>query len=255
MPKNIVVGNWKMNTTLMEGVELFKELIKKNRSKKSNNRADLIIVAPPFTHLASFGELNDNADIIYLAAQNCASETSGAYTGEISAAMVKSAGADYVIIGHSERRQYFNESEDELVKKINVALQENLKPIFCCGESLKERESEKHLQIVEKQIKSSLFHLSAQNFLNVIIAYEPVWAIGTGLTASAEQAQEMHSHIRSIVGQRYGAEIADNLAILYGGSCNPGNANTLFGKTDVNGGLIGGASLKPDDFLSIIHSF
>ena len=255
MPKNIVVGNWKMNTTLIEGVELFKELISRNKNKKGENRADIIIVSPPFTHLASFAELIDNADIVYLAAQNCASELSGAYTGEISASMVKSAGADYVIIGHSERRQYFNESNKELAKKANMALQENLIPIFCCGESLKERESEKHLVVVEEQIKSSLFHLTKQDFINVIIAYEPVWAIGTGLTASAEQAQEMHSHIRSIVNKHYGAEISANLTILYGGSCNPGNARTLFEKRDVNGGLIGGASLKPDDFLSIIHSF
>ncbi|HET6243673.1 MAG: triose-phosphate isomerase [Bacteroidetes bacterium] len=255
MRKKIVAGNWKMNTTLDEGILLLKEVLEKNKNSKAINSADLVIIAPPFTHLARFSELVKNAQDIFLAAQNCSSKKSGAYTGEIAASMVKSAGAEYVILGHSERREYFNEKDSELAQKINQALENDLKPIFCCGESLKERESGMFFQTVSQQIESALFHLSAEQFMQLIIAYEPVWAIGTGLSASAQQAQDMHTHIRKIIALKFGSIAAENLTILYGGSCNPTNAKELFANADVDGGLIGGASLKPEDFYTIINSY
>ncbi|MDQ3190118.1 MAG: triose-phosphate isomerase [Bacteroidota bacterium] len=255
MREKIVAGNWKMNTTLNTGVELLKEVIEKTKASKTQNSADRVIIAPPFTHLSRFAELINKSEGIYLAAQNCSSSDSGAFTGEVSAEMIKSAGADYVIIGHSERREHFNEKGEELANKIDLALENDLIAIFCCGESLQQREAEHYFKTISQQIESSLFHLKAESFSQIIIAYEPVWAIGSGKSASAEQAQEMHAHIRKVIEQKFGNEISEKLVILYGGSCKPCNASELFGNKDVDGGLIGGASLKADDFNSIINSY
>jgi triosephosphate isomerase (TIM) len=252
MRKKIVAGNWKMNKTLEEGLELFNQI---NESLKDGKaKADTVVIAPSFIHLAKFAELPAEGKIA-LAAQNCSSQESGAFTGEVSASMVKSAGASYVILGHSERRQYFKESAEELVLKVRLALANGLTPIFCCGESLAERERSNHFQTVEEQLGASLFCFEGEDLKNLVIAYEPVWAIGTGLTASSEQAQQMHSHIRSLLQGRYGAGFAEEIPLLYGGSCNAQNAAELFSQKDVDGGLIGGASLKPQDFLTIINAF
>ncbi len=251
MRKKIVAGNWKMNKALNEGVELFNELLS---LAKEEIKADKVIVAPPFIHLAVLSDKAEGSKIS-LSAQNCHVKESGAFTGETSAAMVKSTGAEYVIIGHSERRQYFHESSEELELKVKMALSEGLIPIFCCGESLNERERENHFQTIAEQIESSLFRFEEDDIKNIIIAYEPVWAIGTGLTASKEQAQQMHSYIRSLLRDKYGQELAESISILYGGSCNAQNAKELFSQQDVDGGLIGGASLKAKDFFTIINSF
>jgi triosephosphate isomerase (TIM) len=251
MRKKIVAGNWKMNKTLSEGIELFNELLSLAKEKP---KADHVIVATPFIHLALLAE-KASGSMISLSAQNCYCKESGAFTGEISAAMVKSTGAEYVIIGHSERRQYFHESPEELELKVKMALSEGLSPIFCCGESFNERERENHFQTITEQIESSLFRLDKSDFKNIIIAYEPVWAIGTGLTATKEQAQQMHEHIRSLLRDKYGQELAESISILYGGSCNAENAKELFSQKDIDGGLIGGASLKAKDFFTIVNSF
>jgi triosephosphate isomerase (TIM) len=253
MRKKIVAGNWKMNASVSEGKELFKEILNsKNQAKGSS--ADLLIIAPSFVHLAVLADLNKNSEV-FLAAQNSASKESGAFTGEVSPLMVKSAGAEYVILGHSERRQYFKESAEELKLKVDLALKEGLKVIFCCGESLSERENNSYFQTITSQLESSLFHLSKGDFKNIIIAYEPVWAIGTGITAKPNQAQEMHQHIRTFIKSKYGEDTAENISILYGGSCNASNAKEIFSNPDVDGGLIGGASLKAEDFISIYNSF
>jgi triosephosphate isomerase (TIM) len=251
MRKKIVAGNWKMNKVISEGLELVEEV-------KKNARKDLpedvyLILAPPFTHLATIK--NILPENIGLAAQNCAAEASGAFTGEVSASMIASAGARYVIIGHSERRMYFNESDAELNKKLKIALASGLSPIFCCGENLHEREKGIHTEVVKKQIELALADITEDDFNNIIIAYEPVWAIGTGKTATSEQAQEMHLFIRTQIREMYSEDTATNTPILYGGSCNPKNARELFANNDVDGGLIGGASLKADDFLAIARSF
>jgi triosephosphate isomerase len=249
MRKKIVAGNWKMNKTLQEGIDLAK------RVNELNERLDGdvgVIVAPPFTHLS---EVSRYLTRVGLAAQDCAAETSGAFTGEVSAAMVRSARADYVIIGHSERRTIFGEDDALLNKKVKMALEHGLIPIFCCGELLEEREAGKLYEVVKTQIEVALFDLDADDMGRIIIAYEPVWAIGTGVVATPEQAQEMHAYIRQLIRDQYGEDTARDLTILYGGSCKPSNARELFANPDVDGGLIGGASLNAEDFIAIVQSF
>ena len=249
MRKNIVAGNWKMNKNLQEGVAFVNELNETLAGKTIN--CDVVIGAP-FIHLASVASLAKGFGI---AAENCADKAEGAYTGEVSAAQVASTGAKYVILGHSERRAYYGETDAILTDKVNLALQNGLTPIFCIGEVKEEREANKHFEVVETQIANALFGLSAEDFSKLVLAYEPVWAIGTGLTATADQAQEIHAYIRSVIAKKYGQEIADNTTILYGGSCNGSNAKDLFSRPDVDGGLIGGASLAVDKFLPIIEAF
>ena len=251
MRKNIVAGNWKMNTTLQEGLVLAKELddVLKDRSVQCD-----VVVCVPFTHLTSVVEVIDTTRI-GVAAQNSADKAKGAYTGEVSAAMVASTGAKYVILGHSERRTYYHDTPAILKSKVGLALSNGLTPIFCIGEVLAEREAGTHFEVVDAQINESLFELSVEDFSKLVLAYEPVWAIGTGVTATSDQAQEMHAHIRQTIAAQYGAEIADNTTILYGGSCNAGNAKELFANPDVDGGLIGGASLSVENFLPIIEAF
>ena len=251
MRKNIVAGNWKMNTTLQEGVALAEEVNAALADRKAN--CDVIICVP-FTHLASIAAKIDQQKL-GLCAENCADHEKGAYTGEVSAAMVASTGATYVILGHSERRQYYGETAETLRAKVALALANGLTPIFCIGEVLEERDANKHFDVVKAQIVDGLFNLSAEDFGKIILAYEPVWAIGTGKTATADQAEEMHAHIRKTVEEKYGKEVAENTSILYGGSCKPSNAKELFAKPDVDGGLIGGASLKCADFMGIVDAF
>ena len=247
MRKNIVAGNWKMNKNLQEGIALAKELNEALTADKPN--CD-VVICTPFIHLASVTPIVDEA-IIGVGAENCADKVSGAYTGEVSAEMVASTGAKYVILGHSERRSYYGETVEILEEKVKLALANNLTPIFCIGEVLEERQAEKQNEVVAAQL-ASVFTLSAEDFGKIILAYEPVWAIGTGLTATPEQAQDIHAYIRSLIVEKYGQEVADNCSILYGGSCKPSNAKELFANPDVDGGLIGGASLKAADFCAII---
>lgn len=249
MRKNVVAGNWKMNTTLEEGVELANQINSLLKGKKVN--CDVVICVP-FTHLTSVNAVIE-PELVKLGAENCSEHEKGAYTGEVSAAMVKSTGATHVILGHSERRQYFGENNEQLLAKTKLALANGLTPIFCIGEVLEERENGTYNEVVKGQVEA-LFELSAEDFGKIILAYEPVWAIGTGKTATAEQAQDMHAHIRSVIASKYGKEVADNTSILYGGSCKPTNAAELFAKPDVDGGLIGGAALKADSFLGIIEA-
>jgi triosephosphate isomerase (TIM) len=247
MRQQIVAGNWKMNKTLEEGLELTKEILEKVDKPKG-----LVVIAPPLTHLKEVGKMLKVRKHFHLAAQNCHHETKGAFTGEVSADMVASVGADFVIIGHSERRQYFKEKNDILAAKVNLTLARGMRPIFCCGEPLHIREVDTHVGYVAKQLKGSLFHLHEEEFRKVVIAYEPIWAIGTGRTASSQQAQDMHQAIRVLISKKYGKSVADATPILYGGSCNAQNAPELFAQPDVDGGLIGGASLKAEDFAAII---
>jgi triose-phosphate isomerase len=251
MRKNIVAGNWKMNTTLPEGVALAKDV---NEALKGVDAKCDVIICVPFTHLASVNDVI-NSEKLGLGAENCADHKSGAYTGEVSAPMVASTGATYVILGHSERRQYYGETSEILKEKVNLALANNLTPIFCVGEVLEQRENGSYLEVVKKQIEEALFDLSAEDFSKIILAYEPVWAIGTGKTATDDQAQEMHAYIRGVIADKYGKEVADNTSILYGGSCKPSNAKALFAKPDVDGGLIGGASLDAESFMGIVTAF
>lgn len=251
MRKKIVAANWKMNLTLDEGKALVNDIIK---GLPVLTESKQVVIAPPYIHLVNVGAQLQGKANIFLGAQNCYSEASGAYTGEISAAMLKSAGVVYVIIGHSERREYFKEDDAMLAKKVDQALSNGLKVIFCCGEQLEVRDANTQNSFVEKQVRDGLFHLDAAQLKNVVIAYEPIWAIGTGRTATAEQAQDMHAHIRSVISKQYGAEAADNISILYGGSCKPSNAGELLACPDVDGGLIGGASLKANEFLGIIDA-
>ncbi len=251
MRQNIVAGNWKMNNTLEEGVALAKEV---NEILKANKPNCQVVLGAPFIHLTEVVKTVD-AELVGVAAQNCADKVSGAYTGEISASMVKSTGAQYVILGHSERRAYYGETNAILKEKTDLTLANGLTPIFCIGEVLEERESGKHFEVVKEQIEEALFHLSAEEFGKVVLAYEPVWAIGTGKTASPEQAQEIHAFIRQTLANKYGAEVANETSILYGGSCKPSNAKELFANPDVDGGLIGGASLNAEDFHGIIAAF
>lgn len=250
MRKNVVAGNWKMNTTLEEGVELANQINGLLKGKKVD--CD-VVVCVPFTHLTSVNAVLE-PELVGLGAENCSEHEKGAYTGEVSAAMVKSTGAGYVILGHSERRQYFGENNEQLLAKTKQALANGLTPIFCVGEVLEERENGTFNEVVAGQVEA-LFELSAEDFGKIIVAYEPVWAIGTGKTATAEQAQDMHAHIRKVIENKYGKEVADNTSILYGGSCKPSNAKELFAKPDVDGGLIGGAALQAESFLGIIESF
>lgn len=252
MRKQIVAGNWKMNKTLNEGLELAGRVLE--LLKEKGEKAADVILAPPFIFLPDMMKIID-PKLISVAAQNCASEEKGAYTGEISAEMIASTGATHVIIGHSERRTYFNEDDKVLSKKVAIALKNNLHPIFCCGEILNQREKGIHFDVIQKQLDNSLFSLDPGDFNRVIIAYEPVWAIGTGVTATPDQAQEMHRYIRGLVNKRYGSSVSEDVTILYGGSCKPSNARELFINPDVDGGLIGGASLVAEDFVSIVYSF
>ncbi|MDR3253095.1 MAG: triose-phosphate isomerase [Tannerella sp.] len=251
MRKKIVAGNWKMNTTLPEGLALAKGL---NEALKGKATKCDVVAGVPFTHLASVVAVVDT-DKIGIGAENCADKDKGAYTGEVSAAMIASTGAKYVIIGHSERRAYYHETPEILREKVLLALAAGLTPIFCIGEVLAEREAGNHFAVVDAQVAGSLFDLSADDFGKLVLAYEPVWAIGTGVTASSEQAQEIHAHIRRTVAAKYGETVADDTSILYGGSCNKDNARELFANPDVDGGLIGGASLSVDKFLPIIEAF
>ena len=250
MRKNIVAGNWKMNKTLQEGIALAKELNEALANEKPN--CD-VIICTPFIHLASVTPLVDAAKI-GVGAENCADKESGAYTGEVSAPMVASTGATYVILGHSERRQYYGETSATLNKKMAQAYANGLIPIYCVGENLDEREAGKHFDVVKAQIEEVVYNLTEEQYKNLVIAYEPVWAIGTGKTASAEQAQEIHAYIRQVLTAKFGAA-AQETAILYGGSCKPSNAAEIFAKEDVDGGLIGGAALKAEDFLAIGKGF
>lgn len=250
MRKNIVAGNWKMNTTVPEGVKLAREVSELVNGKEVKCG---VIVCTPFTHLTSVAEVLKDGKVC-LGAENCARHDKGAYTGEVSAAMVKSTGAQYVILGHSERRQYFGENNEELSEKLRLALDNGLLPIFCVGEVLEQRENGSFNEVVSGQLEP-IMALPAEDFAKVIIAYEPVWAIGTGKTATADQAQDMHAHIRKVLADKFGAQAADDCTILYGGSCKPSNARELFAKPDVDGGLIGGAALKAPDFMGIIEAF
>jgi triosephosphate isomerase len=251
MRKKIVAANWKMNLTLNEGKTLMDDIL---MDLPVLNETRRVVIAPPYPYLTSVNDQLDGRYYITLGAQNCYSEASGAYTGEVSAAMLHSVGVHSVIIGHSERREYFKENNATLALKVNQALKNNLQVIFCCGEPLDIRDAGTENTYVETQIKEGLFHLDATQLQKVVIAYEPIWAIGTGRTASAQQAQDMHAHIRNVIALQYGNEAAANMPILYGGSCKPSNAAELFACTDVDGGLIGGASLKADEFLGIINA-
>ncbi len=249
MRKKIVAGNWKMNTTLSEGVKLAMDV--ETLASQVNNSA-IVIVCTPATHLTEVKKIIKKVE---LGAQNCAAEISGAFTGEISAAMIASAGAKYVIIGHSERRSYYHETDAILAKKVKLALANNLTPIFCIGEVLAERETNKHFEVVKSQLENGIFDLAEADFSKLVIAYEPVWAIGTGKTATSAQAQEIHKYIRETVASKFGKTVAEKISILYGGSCNDKNAAELFANPDVDGGLIGGAALKPESFIAIVKSF
>lgn len=250
MRKKIVAGNWKMNTTVAEGVELAKAVAAKAPEVPSSVK---LIIAPPFTHLVPVADAIKGSGI-GLSAQNCADKEKGAYTGEVAADMLVSAGCSYTILGHSERRQYYGETDAKLVEKVKLAIAHGLSPIFCVGENLEEREAGRHFEVVTEQVKNVLYTLSAEDMAKVVIAYEPVWAIGTGKTATAEQAQEIHACIRKVVAEKFGA-LAEEITILYGGSCKPSNAKELFACPDIDGGLIGGAALKADDFIAIALSF
>jgi len=247
----IVAGNWKMNQTLEEGKNLAQTI--KSQEKEIPEDVKTIII-PPFIHLSEISKILEPSSI-RLGAQNCADEEKGAYTGEVSAQMVQSTGAQYVIIGHSERRAYFHEDDKMLLKKLKLAIKHGLYPILCCGESLRDREENQHFEVVSRQLNNSIFELDPSAFSRVIIAYEPVWAIGTGKTATPEIAQEMHNHIRNLVQENYTEEAAKEKVILYGSSCKPSNSRELFQQPDIDGGLIGGASLKPNDFIEISKSF
>ncbi len=252
MRKKIVAGNWKMNIDLEKGVQLFNEI---QQLLKEEVKADQeVIICPPYIHLSSLSQIVDPNINLSIGAQNCHQADSGAFTGEVSASIIASAGASYVIIGHSERRLYFAESNSLLAQKLDVVLKNGLSPIFCIGETLEQRNSETYFEVIKEQITEASFHLQGADYRKMVLAYEPVWAIGTGLTASPEQAQEIHSFIRNLLADKYDQDLANNMTILYGGSCNPKNAAELFAKADIDGGLIGGASLKAQDFVDIIKA-
>jgi triosephosphate isomerase len=253
MRKKIVAGNWKMNLDYNEGLSLFSEIT--NMVKDELTGKQEAIICSPFIHLHSLVQLAKSYDKVLVGAQNAHQAESGAYTGEVSAKMVKSVGAEYVILGHSERRQYFGEDNALLAKKTDMALKHDLKPIFCIGETLQERQANEHFDIIKSQLTEGVFHLDATQFAKLVLAYEPVWAIGTGVTATSEQAQEIHEFIRKEIAAKYSQQLADDTTILYGGSCNPKNAPELFAMADIDGGLIGGASLKSRDFVDILKVF
>lgn len=248
--KLIAAGNWKMNLDYDQGRDLAKAIVSGLQPSDV-----LVILGTPYLHLKNISGIIKDISNVKLAAQNCHQEESGAYTGEISAGMLKSCGVDYVILGHSERREYFNESDGLIAKKIDIVLKHGMLPIYCCGEKLEVREAGKHQELVGEQVKTALFHLTEEQMKQVVVAYEPVWAIGTGKTATPEQAQEMHRYIRGLIREKFGKKVADGTSILYGGSVKPDNANELFAQPDVDGGLVGGASLKAADFLAIASSF
>ncbi|QZE14713.1 triose-phosphate isomerase [Halosquirtibacter laminarini] len=252
MRKKIVAGNWKCNTSLQEGVELAQAV---NSVVLERGAEDVtVVLGVPFTHITKVID-TVNTDRINVSSQNCAAEAKGAFTGEVSASMVKSTGSTHVILGHSERREYYNETSEILNKKVALTLENGLTPIYCCGEPLTIREANNQNDFVKQQLEETVFTLSSEDFSKIVIAYEPIWAIGTGVTASTEQAQDMLAYIRSIIAEKYGNEIAEATSILYGGSCSPKNAAELFAQKDIDGGLIGGASLKPEDFLAIINAY
>jgi triosephosphate isomerase (TIM) len=248
--KRIVAGNWKMNLSYLEGRDLAMEI-----SARISPSDTLVVLAPPFIHLNNIGNIIYGIANLSLGAQNCHWAEHGAYTGEVSARMLASVAVSHVIIGHSERRQYFGETDEQLARKTDAALMHGLSPIFCCGELLEAREAGQQESVVAAQLENALFHLRDEDIKKVVIAYEPVWAIGTGKTASPDQAQEMHAFIRSLLSKQYGEATAQQISILYGGSCNPANAREIFSQPDVDGGLIGGASLKAEDFMAIVSSF
>ncbi|WP_299121962.1 triose-phosphate isomerase [uncultured Tenacibaculum sp.] len=250
MRQKIVAGNWKMNKNLEEAKQLIKGIKKEVKNSETDAR---VIIAPSFVNLNTAIKRTRKSKV-EVAAQNMHQASSGAFTGEVSANMLTNLGVNIVILGHSERREYFNETNDLLAKKVDAALENELEVIFCFGEQLEERKSGNHFKVVETQLKEGLFHLGKESFSKITLAYEPVWAIGTGETASPEQAQEMHAFIREIMEKTYGAEVANDISILYGGSVKPGNAKEIFSKPDVDGGLIGGASLKPEDFVAIVNA-
>ena len=251
MRKKIVAGNWKMNTTVPEGIELAKAVVEASSQVPSDVK---LIIATPFTHLYPIAEVVKGS-VVALSAENCADKEKGAYTGEVSAAMLESVGCQYTILGHSERRQYYGETDEKLVEKTRLALAHDLDVILCVGENLEEREAGKHFDVCAEQIKSVLYHFSAEELAHIVVAYEPVWAIGTGKTATAEQAQEIHAFIRQTIAEKFGEQAAEQTSILYGGSCKPSNAKELFAQKDIDGGLIGGAALKAEDFIGIAVSF
>lgn len=249
MRRKIVAANWKMNLTLNEGKTLLDAL---QPGFSSLSPESIVVIAPPFPHIPQTVTALAEARHVYVGAQNCSTEPSGAFTGEVSAGMLGSAGCSFVILGHSERREYFQEDNEMLLKKVNQALGNNLQIIFCCGEPLSVRDAGGESEYVARQLEETLFHLSTDQLNQISIAYEPIWAIGTGRTATAEQAQAMHAHIRGLLRHQFGEAVAANFTLLYGGSCNAGNAGSLFSQPDVDGGLIGGASLKADTFLPIV---
>ena len=251
MRKQIAAANWKMNLSLAQAMQLMDELIASEHSLSKDQQA---IFAVPFPYLLPVQDKLKGKQNVFVAAQNCSANKNGAFTGEVSTEMLAGINISHVIIGHSERREYNHESNQELAEKLNRAFENNIKPVFCCGEPLKIREEGTQNTFVETQLKESLFHLSKEQMQNFIIAYEPIWAIGTGKTASSEQAQEMHAHIRSVIAAQYGQDIADSVSILYGGSVKAANAAEIFGKPDVDGGLVGGASLVAKEFAAIINS-
>jgi len=247
--RKIVAGNWKMNKDYEQGRTLAQEIVAKLQPSDT-----VVVLGTPYIHLKGVAHIISNINNLHLSAQNCHQEENGAYTGEIAASMLKSVGCDFVILGHSERREYFEETDTLISSKIKQAQANGLQPIFCCGEKLPSREAGEQEAVVGKQVEEALFGFSAEEVTNMVIAYEPVWAIGTGVTASPEQAQEMHAYIRGLIRKQFGDEVADNMSILYGGSVKPANAKELFSQPDVDGGLVGGASLKAEDFLAIIES-
>lgn len=252
MARKIVAGNWKMNLNRDEAFALVSEIT--GMLKDEESRDLKVILFPSFVHLGAVVQLCVGDNRIHVGAQNCNDHLDGAYTGEVAASMIRSYGGNHVLIGHSERRNYFNESGELLAQKLNTAIHQQLTPVFCIGESLEERNAGIHFKVIEQQLSTEIFHLSADDFKKCIIAYEPVWAIGTGLTASPEQAQEMHAFIRATISHKYSSEIGAQTSILYGGSCNDQNAKEIFALPDVDGGLIGGASLKSRSFVNIIKS-
>ncbi|MCC6371639.1 MAG: triose-phosphate isomerase [Bacteroidia bacterium] len=249
--KKIVAGNWKMNTDLNEAIVLVNSIKQQATKYKDVEK----VIFPPYLFLTELSEILDGEANFATGAQNCSEHSKGAFTGEVSANMIASVGCAYVLVGHSERRTYFNESNNQLIAKINQALENNLKVVFCFGEQLAERKSNLHFETVKQQLEEVLQHFPKEKLNDLVLAYEPVWAIGTGETATPQQAQEMHAYVRKVLSGIFGAEVANQLSVLYGGSCNAQNAKELFACPDVDGGLIGGASLKADDFCKIIDSF
>jgi triosephosphate isomerase len=251
MRKQIAAANWKMNLTLQKGEELLDAILSKPHELTADQQ---VVFAVPFPYLAMAQQKINGKQNVFIAAQNCYSKKSGAYTGEVSVEMLQSIGIQFVLLGHSERREYFNESNQLLADKVNISIENDITPIFCCGEPLPVREENSQNAFVAKQLQESLFHLTEEQIQKIVIAYEPIWAIGTGKTATSEQAQEMHAFIRSELAQKYGKDVADNISILYGGSVKANNAKEIFSQPDVDGGLVGGASLIADEFVTIINS-